>query len=115
VNLAQKQRLFARLISELILEITERGYEVTLGESWRPPEMAKIYAAQGRGITNSLHWSRLAVDLNLFLGGKQLTKSEEYKEVGELWESKSGKDYKCAWGGRFSDGNHFSIEHNGVR
>lgn len=115
MNLAQKQRLFSRLISELILEITERGYEVSLGEAWRPPEMAKIYAAQGKGITNSLHWSKLALDLTLFLNGKMLTKSEEYREVGELWESMSGEGYECAWGGRFSDGNHFSIAHNGVR
>ncbi|MGO3686517.1 MAG: M15 family metallopeptidase, partial [Proteus vulgaris] len=44
---------------------------------------------------------------------KYLTATSDYKELGEYWESLGG-----SWGGRFKtrpDGNHFSLEHNGVR
>jgi len=30
--------------------------------------------------------------------------------LGEYWEGMGG-----SWGGRFSDGNHFSLTHNGVK
>jgi hypothetical protein len=35
-----------------------------------------------------------------------------YRPLGEKWEAMGG-----TWGGRFShpDGNHFSLEHEGVR
>ena len=34
----------------------------------------------------------------------------ETNELGEYWESIGG-----SWGGRFNDGNHYSLEHNGVK
>lgn len=93
------------------------GYEVTLGEAWRPPETAKLYAQPGGvvGIKNSLHTERLAMDLNLFMDGRFLTKTEEYEEAGMIWENFSTDRYKCVWGGHFQDGNHFSLSHNGIR
>lgn len=89
-----------------------QGYQVTLGECYRPDFVAEIYAKQGKGIKNSLHTLRLAIDLNLFKDGKFLTSVEDYKEAGEHWESMAG-----AWGGRFTppDANHFSLAYNGVR
>lgn len=117
MNLIQKQKLFSKLISELILKAIELGYEITLGEAWRPDETAKLYKERGIGIDNSLHRIRLAFDLNVFKDDKLLTKTEDYREVGELWESMSGEGFECAWGGRFSkgDGNHFSISHLNVK
>jgi len=53
---------------------------------------------------------RLAVDLNLFRGGKWLDKSEDHKQLGDYWESLAPD---ARWGGRFGDGNHYSIEHGG--
>ena len=53
---------------------------------------------------NSLHRSSLAVDVLLFRGNKYLTNTIEYEELGEYWERMGG-----SWGGRFNDGNHFSI------
>lgn len=113
MTLSQKQQKFAQMVALLLQQAKSLGYEVTLGEAYRPPEVAQIYARDGRGISNSLHTSRLAIDLNLFLDGKYLTQTEDYLPLGEWWETQGG-----SWGGRFQtrpDGNHFSLEHNGVR
>lgn len=115
MTLIDKQKLFPRLTAQLIQYIESKGYEITFGEAWRTPEMAKIYESRGNGIANSLHKSRLAIDLNLFKEGKWLSKTEDYKFAGQYWESLSTGLYKCCWGGHFSDGNHFSIEHGGYR
>jgi hypothetical protein len=114
-TLHNKQTTFTVLVARLITDLTRKGYLVTFGESYRPPETAKLYEDQGRGIQNSLHTKRLAIDLNLFLNGEYLTRTDEYKVAGELWEGYSIGDVRCSWGGRFQDGNHFSIEHNGVK
>ncbi|RAP72898.1 D-alanyl-D-alanine carboxypeptidase family protein [Candidatus Erwinia dacicola] len=53
------------------------------------------------------------MDFNLFINGQYQTDSAAYLPLGEYWESLGG-----TWGGRFKsrpDGNHFSLEHNGVR
>lgn len=115
MNLIQKQKVFSVKVAELLLRAKELGYEVTLGEAWRPPETAALYATQGKGISKSLHTSRLAIDINLFYEGKLLSLSEQYKALGTWWEGQSTDLYTCVWGGRFNDGNHFSIEHGGVK
>jgi hypothetical protein len=115
MNLGDKQRIFAGLVAKLISHIYEQGYEVTFGEAYRFPEWAKQLAAEGRGIVNSLHCQRLAIDLNLFKDGEYLTTVEDWLPFGEFWESLSGEDIECAWGGRFASGdaNHVSIAHDG--
>lgn len=95
--------------------IENEGYELTLGEAWRPPETARLYEQQGKGISSSLHCARLAIDLNLFRRGQYLTDTESYRLAGEYWESLSVDGCRHCWGGHFGDGNHFSIEHNGVK
>lgn len=115
MTLFEKQVTFTFLLAQLINYAYAHGYELTLSEAYRTPEQAAINAKTGKGIKNSLHTVRLAIDLNLFKDNKYLTKTEEYKELGVYWESLSDDGYKCCWGGRFNDGNHFSIEHNGVK
>ena len=115
VNLAEKQRRFPLVLARLLLDLDARGYEVTMGECWRTNEQAQWNSLHGKGITNSLHCVRLAVDLNLFKDGRYLVRTEEYAEAGSLWESYSTDEYQCVWGGAFGDGNHFSISHGGVR
>lgn len=115
MTLIEKQKVFSVMVAKLILEAIDRGYEVTLGEAWRPLQMAEIYASQGKGISNSLHGKRLAVDLNLFRGQTFLRDTEDYRELGEWWEKQSEGEVVCSWGGRFQDGNHFSLAHEGVR
>ena len=96
--LRQKQSRFAHMVPLLILFAYEKGYEITLGDA---------YATRGH-MANSLHYKRLAIDLNLFSGGVYLETTEDHRELGEFWESIGG-----SWGGRFKDGNHYSLEHNG--
>jgi delta 1-pyrroline-5-carboxylate dehydrogenase len=117
VTLLQKQILFAMLVSHLIEKATSSGYGLTFGEAWRSDETAKLDAQDGKGIVNSVHRIRLAVDFNLFKNGVLLTSVEDYRPLGEYWESCSDANgaYTCCWGGRFNDADHFSISHNGVK
>jgi D-alanyl-D-alanine carboxypeptidase len=112
MKLSEHQRTFTRMIGQLITWAYANGYELTFGEAYRTPEQAQLNARQGKGIANSLHTRRLAVDFNLFIDGEYQTASAAYKPLGEYWESIGG-----SWGGRFSkpDGNHFSLAYRGVR
>lgn len=114
MTLGEKQEKFAIMLGELLEWCHACGYKVRIGEVWRPREMARLYAAQGRGIVNSLHCLKLAVDLAYVRDptGKPLETFEEWEELGLLWESLGG-----AWGGRFRnrDVYHFSLPHRGVR
>lgn len=109
MTLGQKQRKLVLMVAKLIEFAYANGYELTLGDAYRDP---RLHGAVGKKVgyssANSLHKERLAIDLNLFKGGEYLTKTEDYKPLGEFWESIGG-----SWGGRFNDGNHFSLEHNG--
>lgn len=105
MGLRNKQSKFARMVADLIIFAYDNGYELTFGEAWR----SEAEAARNK-FKNSLHTKRLAIDLNLFKDGVWLTKTEDHKVLGEYWESIGG-----SWGGRFNDGNHYSLEHNGVR
>lgn len=112
MKLSEKQQLFAVMIADLIHWAQEHGYRLTFGEAYRMPEQAALNAKTGKGIRNSLHTLRLAVDFNLFINGEYQTDTDAYRPLGEYWESIGG-----TWGGRFSraDGNHFSLEHNGMK
>jgi hypothetical protein len=113
MTLSEKQQLFTVMVANLIQWAEEHGYHLTFGEAYRTTEQAALNARTGSGITNSLHTQRLAVDFNLFINGQYQTDSTAYRPLGEYWESLGG-----SWGGRFKtrpDGNHFSLEHNGVR
>lgn len=98
------------MAARLILWLESNGYSCTLGEAWRTKEQAAAYAAAGSGIKASLHCDRLAIDLNIFREARWLTSSSELEPVGLYWESLGG-----SWGGRFGDGNHFSVSHEGRR
>jgi hypothetical protein len=118
MTLLEKQQIFALLNSRFVVRLCGMGYKVTFGEAYRPPETAKLYAQQGKGIRNSLHELKLAKDLNLFKEGRFLISIDEYREAGEIWKSYSTDEYECCWGGDFHsrpDADHFSIEHNGVK
>lgn len=112
MSLGEKQELFSLMLAHLILYAYEHGYAIRMGEVLRMSAQAAANAKSGAGISNSLHTQKLAADLNLFKNGKWLQNSEDHRELGIYWESLGG-----SWGGRFSkpDGNHYSLEHNGVR
>lgn len=106
--LSQLQQLFARDTVLLFQYINEQGYSFTYGEAMRSPEQAEIYAKTGKGIKDSLHCKRLAIDINLFNEkGKYMDMTVDYEKIGIFWENLSPSN---RWGGSFKrcvDGNHF--------
>lgn len=110
-TLRQKQSRFVRMVASLIEKASEMGYELTIGDAYRDPRVfGEIGVQKGYGHRKSAHKMRLAIDLNLFKDGKYLEGTEAHKPLGEWWESQGG-----SWGGRFEDGNHYSLEHEGVK
>jgi hypothetical protein len=110
-TLSQKQAIFAQNVAKLIEYIFSKGYLCSLGETYRTPTQAKIYADEGKGILNSLHCKRLAIDINLFSkNGKYFPLTEDYKPFGDYWESLHPSN---RWGGTFKtrpDGNHMEMQ-----
>lgn len=108
MNLGQRQRLLVRLLARLTDFAYEQGYEMTLGDAFRDHRVHGAPGVKmGYGHPLSNHKNRLAQDYNLFKDGVFLAKTEDHKPLGEFWESLHPL---CRWGGRFSDGNHYSIE-----
>lgn len=101
MRLGEKQEKFAVMIAELILWANEQGYKVRLGHAMRCKDCKT-------GSVLSLHKIKLAMDLNLFKDGLYLTKTSDHLPLGEKWEAMGG-----TWGGRWNDGNHYSLEHEG--
>lgn len=102
------------MLAQLILWAVQQGYEVQIEEVKRSQAQATANAASGAGIVNSLHVLGLASDLSIFLQGRLLSSVEDYRPIGEKWESMHPEN---AWGGRFSkpDADHFSRSNNGVK
>ena len=99
------------MVADLIIKAYELGYEVTLGDAYRDPRLhGAVGEKKGYGHSKSCHKIRLAIDLNLFKGNKFLSTSDDHKPLGEWWEAQGG-----TWGGRFNDGNHYSLEHEGMK
>lgn len=111
MSLSEKQRKFTRMVADLIAAAYDSGYELTFGDAYRDP---RLHGAMGQpggyGKKSSCHKIRLAVDFNLFKDGVFLQGTEDHRPLGEYWESIGG-----SWGGRFEDGNHYSLEHEGFR
>jgi len=97
MKLGKKQEEFARLLPYLLLHAHNLGFQVRIGHVYRCPD-CKV------GSATSKHKRKLAIDLNLFKGGKFLRGTEDHRELGEYWESIGGR-----WGGRFNDGNHYEL------
>lgn len=113
-ELLQRQFAFAQDVALLIQKANTLGYHVTLGETWRPPEMVAIYAARDTGSGTSVHPLKLAIDLNLFIGTTYITDSAGHIPLGYWWKTLSPLH---RWGGDFPkhDYNHYSITPDGIR
>lgn len=96
--LRDKRALFTRLLPMLINKMIEDGYTPLIGKDG-------LKHMQG-----SLHFEGLAVDIDLFKGDDCLDKTEDHQRFGEFWES---LHLDCRWGGRFMDGNHYSVAYLG--
>jgi len=111
MKLGEKQELFMRLLPRLLDKAHSLGFEIRGGDLFRDPRLHGVHGEKlGYGHRKSCHKLKLAIDLNIFKDGAFLQKTEDHKELGEWWES---QHELCRWGGRFNDGNHYSLEHNG--
>lgn len=111
MTLGEKQRMFVRMIADLIRWAYDNGYELTFGDAYRDPRLhGALGVKAGYGHVKSCHKLRLAMDFNLFKDDKFLQATEDHRPLGEQWEKMGG-----TWGGRFNDGNHYSLEHEGMK
>lgn len=91
------QAEFLLRVCELIQLATRKGFVVTGGELWRPPEMQRLYFNQKMSKTlDSPHLNRLAIDLNFFQDGQLTFDREVLLPLGHYWEA-FGEKYR--WGG----------------
>lgn len=116
MSLREQRCLFTLYVAQLINKASEMGFHVALNECYRDPRVAVLNAQSGAGISNSLHLTGLAVDLNIYDSmGKYLETTEAHRPLGTWWKS---LDPSCRWGGDFHsrpDGNHYSYSPDGVR
>lgn len=104
-ELGELQEKFPLMLANLIIYIYEQGYTVRFGEG---------YDDDGVGHKkNSLHYIKLAIDLNLFKDGVWLDKGIEMEKAHNLihdkWDSLGGADRIM------NDLNHYSLEYRGMR
>jgi hypothetical protein len=114
MSLNRKQADFTACIGKFIVWAFDHGYQLIGAEWFRTPEQAELYAKQGKGIKNSVHRKKLAVDFFLYKDGNISWNKEDYRPLGDKWKS---MDSRARWGGDFKnrDAVHFSFEHNGVK
>ena len=113
MTLSDKRQIFTRNLANLITWGFAQGYGLALDQVKRTQAEANANAESGVGIVHSLHIIGLAADILLYHPDYK-TGSTDYKPLGDYWKT---LDVLNRWGGDFSkpDGNHFSMEHNGVK
>jgi len=110
MKLGEKQELFMRLLPRLLDKAHEMGYEVRGGDLFRDERLHGTFGKKlGYGAAKSCHKLKLAIDINLFRDGRFLSATEYHATLGEWWEQQHDL---CRWGGRFNDGNHYSLTHD---
>lgn len=103
-ELLQKQFQFGLMVPRLLDFIAASGKKYVIGYAQRC-ETCKT------GRPRSLHKSKLAIDIYLFTQDDEfLEHTIDHLPFGEYWESLGG-----SWGGRWGDGNHYSIPYQGMR
>jgi hypothetical protein len=113
MTLSDARREFTRMLADLLDWCQVNGYAVAIDMGKRCPD-CKV------GHPKSLHKLGLAADILLYQDMNRdgdlndtedyITNSSDYLPMGEYWERIGG-----SWGGRFNDGNHFSLEWNGMK
>lgn len=124
----EKQFQFSRMLGLLFYWMAEQDYKWSMGRAWESTDKLQcphcgrehsqqellVYNKRSKTLT-SKHLDRLAVDINLFEGGK-LAPVESYRLIAEKWESLGGisgfrfgvkkEDYgtKAGW-----DPGHFEL------
>jgi hypothetical protein len=116
-SLHERQVLLVRCLSKLYDYACQHGYELTLAEGGvqeRRRTRDGHLVDDGVHMRASLHYIRLAQDLNLFVNGEWIAAGTHpaWRDLGELW---LGLDPLCRWGGNFRSGDacHFSVTYEG--
>ena len=114
MSLNAKQAEFTRCVGLLLTWAADNGKPVILAEAYRTPEQAEIYARNGKGIKNSAHCKKLAVDVFRYKNGSVSWDNKDYEALGDFWKSLHPL---ARWGGDFANRDcvHFSLEHQGVK
>lgn len=121
MTLREQRVLFSRLISELVLWVNQQpGYACAYDQVKRTAAEAAANAKKGTGIARSLHTDGLAADLLLYRDGIYQEFSEAHAFIGARWKqmhslARWGGDFKDARGRPKPDGNHYSLERDGVK
>lgn len=103
-ELLEKQFVFGQMVPKLLAFINASGKKYVLGYVQRCEECKT-------GKPMSLHKSKLAIDVYLFTQENDLLNDTiDHLPFGEYWESLGG-----SWGGRWGDGNHYSLKFGGMR
>ena len=113
MRLGAKQELFMRLLPKLINKAHALGFEIRGGDLFRDPRVhGPVGVKKGYGHRRSAHKNKLAIDLNLFKRGAWVRTTRGHAQLGAWWEKQHPL---CRWGGVFQDGNHYSLEHLGIK
>ena len=97
-ELGDKRKLFTKCVVQLLKHMIEDGCDPMIGKDGL------------KHMKNSLHYEGLAIDIDLIRDGKYLDKTSDHEPYGIFWESLHAD---CRWGGRFNDGNHYSVTYGG--
>lgn len=114
MSLNAEQVEFTRNVGWLLVWAEDNNRPVILAEAYRTAYQAAEYARTGKGIKNSAHCKKLAVDLFRYKNGTISWKRSDYEALGAYWKSLSPEN---AWGGDFKNRDcvHFSRAHKGVK
>lgn len=108
MTLGDLRRLFTTLICEHILWLKSLpGYDASFDEGM---ERLTDKDPTSDHMKDSLHEVGLAMDVNLYYNRNYLRNTSDHLFSGEVWEKRHSL---CRWGGRFGDGNHYSVEFEG--
>lgn len=127
MELGEKQELFAKLEAEWVLwVISHEGYKLRQGEgrilqlgpSGKGRKAIDVATRQHILVKDVVHmdlgahYTGVGKDWQLFVNGEYVTSSENpaWVFIGTNWETRHPL---CRWGGRWGDGNHISLEHEG--
>jgi len=125
MTLREKQSLFLKNISKLILWAFKQGYELTAGEVYRTESQQLLYfegyelkkigldlkfhkTSRKSKTMDSDHRQKMAFDLNLFVNGEYTNDPAHWKVIHKKWKSMHLKNYSgYEWGWDF---NHYGMK-----
>lgn len=107
----QARCAFTECLADLVVFARKLGYEIAFAEG-----MDRVTEKDPTTdhMKNSLHELGLAQDIDLYKDGVYLSKTEDHTPLGSYWEALGiARGLPLAWGGRFKDGNHYSLSWGG--